>query len=57
MNKAEYVSRKIMDRYNDRWIRKYQRLYERIHDLEAAQARIIEYLASRGHPLEELQAL
>ncbi len=54
MNHAEYVSRKVMDRYNDRWIRKYQRLYERIHTLEAVQARIVEYLASRGISTEDL---
>ncbi len=34
MNKQEYVSRKVMDRYNDRWIIKYKRLYDRMHDLE-----------------------
>ncbi len=34
MKNPEYISRKLMDRYNDKWIRKMERVNSRIMRLE-----------------------
>ncbi len=55
MKNPEYISRKIMDRYNDRWIRKYDRLYARISQLEGEIHRIKDaFMGETTQPVAEL---
>ncbi len=41
MKNPEYVSRKIMDRYNDRIKRRLDRLVEQVRDIAAALAPLV----------------
>lgn len=53
-SKADYISRKLFDAYNDRWIIKYKRLYDRIQSLEASINGIhIAMLEDQQDPVEE----
>ncbi len=51
-SRADYISRKLFDAYSERMHLKLQKYYTRLQQVEAIQERIIEYLASRGIPLE-----
>ncbi len=47
-NKAEYVSRKVMDRYQDRLTIRLERMYTRIQSLEAEITKLKESLTGLG---------
>ncbi len=55
MNRAEYVSRKVMDRYQDRMSGRLERMWNRIQELEAEALRTQDSLAKLAKALAWLE--
>lgn len=55
-SKAEYISRKVMDRYHDRFTRKLVRVNTRIMEMEQAWLRLTTRILALEHALEQIRS-